>query len=137
MLEHIFELWFGLMVFLILTFGIFDGSITKMMMGGNETINQVLYRVDVGHRWVTYERAFPTFENCRKDDTHSCTLQLLEANSYFGMEPTQVKLLKQMIMMPGLLWIHIISTRYRPNLMTMVMCIPYYIPVAFEVLSMS
>ncbi|KAH7522466.1 hypothetical protein FEM48_Zijuj07G0141700 [Ziziphus jujuba var. spinosa] len=66
MLEHIFELWFGLMVFLILTFGIFDGSITKMMMGGNETINQVLYRVDVGHRWVTYERAFPTFENCRK-----------------------------------------------------------------------
>ncbi|XP_015885782.1 UDP-sugar pyrophosphorylase [Ziziphus jujuba] len=29
------------------------------------------------------------------DDTHSRTLQLLEANSYFGMEPTQVKLLKQ------------------------------------------
>ncbi|KAH7518485.1 hypothetical protein FEM48_Zijuj09G0176400 [Ziziphus jujuba var. spinosa] len=59
-----------------------------MIMGGNETINQ-------GSHWVTYETAFPTFENCRKDDTHSYTFQLLEANSYFGMEPTQVKLLKQ------------------------------------------
>lgn len=29
------------------------------------------------------------------DDTHSRTLELLESNSYFGMEPTQVKLLKQ------------------------------------------
>ncbi|ONI34576.1 hypothetical protein PRUPE_1G488700 [Prunus persica] len=29
------------------------------------------------------------------DDTHSHTLELLESNSYFGMEPTQVKLLKQ------------------------------------------
>ncbi|KAM6543980.1 hypothetical protein CsatB_008427 [Cannabis sativa] len=29
------------------------------------------------------------------DDTHSRTLQLLESNSYFGMEPTQVMLLKQ------------------------------------------
>lgn len=29
------------------------------------------------------------------DDTHSRTLELLELNSYFGMEPTQVKLLKQ------------------------------------------
>ncbi|XP_062111420.1 UDP-sugar pyrophosphorylase isoform X2 [Humulus lupulus] len=29
------------------------------------------------------------------DDTHSRTLHLLESNSYFGMEPTQVKLLKQ------------------------------------------
>ncbi|KAL5559694.1 hypothetical protein UlMin_035905 [Ulmus minor] len=29
------------------------------------------------------------------DDTHSRTLQLLESKSYFGMEPTQVKLLKQ------------------------------------------
>ncbi|KAF3447050.1 hypothetical protein FNV43_RR12230 [Rhamnella rubrinervis] len=29
------------------------------------------------------------------DDTHLRTLQLLESNSYFGMEPTQVKLLKQ------------------------------------------
>ncbi|KAL6208338.1 hypothetical protein ACLB2K_019289 [Fragaria x ananassa] len=29
------------------------------------------------------------------DDTHSSTLELLESNYYFGMEPTQVKLLKQ------------------------------------------
>ncbi|KAL6217056.1 hypothetical protein ACLB2K_010273 [Fragaria x ananassa] len=29
------------------------------------------------------------------DDTHSRTLELLESNYYFGMEPTQVKLLKQ------------------------------------------
>ncbi|XP_062115865.1 UDP-sugar pyrophosphorylase-like [Humulus lupulus] len=29
------------------------------------------------------------------DDTHSRTLHLLKSNSYFGMEPTQVKLLKQ------------------------------------------
>ncbi|KAM0000883.1 putative nucleotidyltransferase [Helianthus debilis subsp. tardiflorus] len=29
------------------------------------------------------------------DDTHERTLQLLEAHSYFGMKPTQVKLLKQ------------------------------------------
>lgn len=29
------------------------------------------------------------------DDTHTRTIELLESNSYFGMEPTQVKLLKQ------------------------------------------
>ncbi|XP_044475492.1 UDP-sugar pyrophosphorylase-like [Mangifera indica] len=29
------------------------------------------------------------------DDTHSRTLELLESNSYFGMKPSQVKLLKQ------------------------------------------
>ncbi|CAI9115534.1 OLC1v1016456C6 [Oldenlandia corymbosa var. corymbosa] len=29
------------------------------------------------------------------DDTHSRTVDLLESNSYFGMKPTQVKLLKQ------------------------------------------
>ncbi|KAJ3696268.1 hypothetical protein LUZ60_001645 [Juncus effusus] len=29
------------------------------------------------------------------DDTNSCTMELLESNSYFGMDPTQVKLLKQ------------------------------------------
>ncbi|KAL5995747.1 hypothetical protein ACLOJK_025816 [Asimina triloba] len=29
------------------------------------------------------------------DDTHAHTLELLESNSYFGMKPTQVKLLKQ------------------------------------------
>ncbi|KAL6492914.1 hypothetical protein OROGR_032673 [Orobanche gracilis] len=29
------------------------------------------------------------------DDTHSHTLQLLEANGYFGMKPSQIKLLKQ------------------------------------------
>ncbi|KAL6515497.1 hypothetical protein OROHE_018531 [Orobanche hederae] len=29
------------------------------------------------------------------DDTHSHTLQLLEANAYFGMKPSQIKLLKQ------------------------------------------
>ncbi|KAK6257595.1 hypothetical protein QUC31_001054 [Theobroma cacao] len=29
------------------------------------------------------------------DDTHARTLELLESNSYFGMKPTQVKLLKQ------------------------------------------
>ncbi|GFZ09833.1 UDP-sugar pyrophosphorylase [Actinidia rufa] len=29
------------------------------------------------------------------DDTHSCTLELLESNAYFGMLPSQVKLLKQ------------------------------------------
>ncbi|KAL5704498.1 UTP-monosaccharide-1-phosphate uridylyltransferase [Ranunculus cassubicifolius] len=29
------------------------------------------------------------------DDTHARTLQLLESNTYFGMKPTQVKLLKQ------------------------------------------
>lgn len=29
------------------------------------------------------------------DDTHARTFELLESNSYFGMNPTQVKLLKQ------------------------------------------
>ncbi|TYG98423.1 hypothetical protein ES288_A10G116600v1 [Gossypium darwinii] len=29
------------------------------------------------------------------DDTHTCTLDLLESNSYFGMKASQVKLLKQ------------------------------------------
>lgn len=29
------------------------------------------------------------------DDTHTRTVELLESNSYFGMEPPQVKLLKQ------------------------------------------
>ncbi|KAI9078297.1 hypothetical protein K1719_039673 [Acacia pycnantha] len=29
------------------------------------------------------------------DDTHERTLKLLESNSYFGMQPTQVTLLKQ------------------------------------------
>jgi uncharacterized membrane protein YjgN (DUF898 family) len=29
------------------------------------------------------------------DDTHSRTLELLESNAYFGMKPTQIKLLKQ------------------------------------------
>ncbi|PWA99511.1 UDP-sugar pyrophosphorylase [Artemisia annua] len=29
------------------------------------------------------------------DDTHERTLQLLESNAYFGMKPTQIKLLKQ------------------------------------------
>lgn len=32
------------------------------------------------------------------DDTHSRTLELLELNSYFGMKPTQVHLLKQVFM---------------------------------------
>jgi len=29
------------------------------------------------------------------DDTHGRTLELLESNSYFGLQPTQVTLLKQ------------------------------------------
>ena len=29
------------------------------------------------------------------DDTNALTIELLESNSYFGMEPSQVKLLKQ------------------------------------------
>jgi UDP-sugar pyrophosphorylase len=29
------------------------------------------------------------------DDTNALTIQLLESNSYFGMEPSQVKILKQ------------------------------------------
>jgi len=29
------------------------------------------------------------------DDTNALTIKLLESNSYFGMEPSQVKLLKQ------------------------------------------
>ena len=29
------------------------------------------------------------------DDTHTRTVALLESNSYFGMKPSQVKLLKQ------------------------------------------
>lgn len=31
------------------------------------------------------------------DDTNAPTLKLLESNSYFGMVPSQVKLLKQVI----------------------------------------
>lgn len=51
--------------------------------------------------------AFQSVGECQKkipfvimtsDDTHSRTVQLLESNSYFGMEPTQVKLLKQVWM---------------------------------------
>lgn len=33
------------------------------------------------------------------DDTHGRTLQLLESNSYFGMQPTQVTLLKQVCLL--------------------------------------
>ncbi|KAK3009035.1 hypothetical protein RJ639_014619 [Escallonia herrerae] len=40
------------------------------------------------------QRAIP-FVIMTSDDTHSRTLQLLESNAYFGMQPTQVKLLKQ------------------------------------------
>lgn len=29
------------------------------------------------------------------DDTYALTIKLLESNSYFGMEPSQVKILKQ------------------------------------------
>lgn len=29
------------------------------------------------------------------DDTHSRTIKVLETNNYFGMKPSQVKLLKQ------------------------------------------
>lgn len=29
------------------------------------------------------------------DDTNALTIKLLESNSYFGMEPSQVKILKQ------------------------------------------
>ncbi|CAN1234596.1 UDP-sugar pyrophosphorylase [Linum perenne] len=40
------------------------------------------------------ERDIP-FAIMTSDDTHARTLQLLESNSYFGMKPTQIKLLKQ------------------------------------------
>ncbi|KAK3043699.1 hypothetical protein RJ639_000115 [Escallonia herrerae] len=40
------------------------------------------------------QRAIP-FVIMTSDDTHLRTLQLLETNAYFGMQPTQVKLLKQ------------------------------------------
>jgi len=40
------------------------------------------------------ERDIP-FIIMTSDDTHSRTLDLLELNSYFGMKPTQVHLLKQ------------------------------------------
>lgn len=40
------------------------------------------------------EREIP-FVIMTSDDTHSRTLELLESNAYFGMKPTQVKLLKQ------------------------------------------
>lgn len=33
------------------------------------------------------------------DDTHGRTLELLESNSYFGMQPTQVTLLKQVCLL--------------------------------------
>ncbi|KAF2291319.1 hypothetical protein GH714_022844 [Hevea brasiliensis] len=41
-----------------------------------------------------YERDIP-FVIMTSDDTHARTLQLLESNSYFGMKPSQVNLLKQ------------------------------------------
>jgi UDP-N-acetylglucosamine pyrophosphorylase len=31
------------------------------------------------------------------DDTNALTINLLESNSYFGMEPSQVKILKQVV----------------------------------------
>ncbi|XP_065881926.1 UDP-sugar pyrophosphorylase [Euphorbia lathyris] len=40
------------------------------------------------------QREIP-FAIMTSDDTHVRTLELLESNSYFGMEPSQVKLLKQ------------------------------------------
>lgn len=36
------------------------------------------------------------------DDTHGRTLELLESNSYFGMQPTQVTLLKQVCLLTSL-----------------------------------
>jgi len=36
------------------------------------------------------------------DDTHGRTLELLESNSYFGMQPTQVTLLKQVSLLMSL-----------------------------------
>uniref|UniRef100_A0A803QXT6 UTP-monosaccharide-1-phosphate uridylyltransferase n=1 Tax=Cannabis sativa TaxID=3483 RepID=A0A803QXT6_CANSA len=41
------------------------------------------------------EKKIIPFVIMTSDDTHARTLQLLESNSYFGMEPKQVKLLKQ------------------------------------------
>lgn len=38
------------------------------------------------------------------DDTHSRTVDLLESNAYFGMKPTQVKLLKQVRSYPCYTW---------------------------------
>jgi UDP-sugar pyrophosphorylase len=32
------------------------------------------------------------------DDTHARTIELLESNSYFGMETSQIKLLKQVLL---------------------------------------
>jgi hypothetical protein len=34
------------------------------------------------------------------DDTNALTIKLLESNSYFGMEPSQVKILKQVPSVP-------------------------------------
>lgn len=39
------------------------------------------------------------------DDTHGRTLELLESNSYFGMQPTQVTLLKQVCLLMSV-WIN-------------------------------
>ncbi|XP_044951842.1 UDP-sugar pyrophosphorylase-like, partial [Hordeum vulgare subsp. vulgare] len=36
-----------------------------------------------------------TFAIMTSDDTNALTIKLLESNSYFGMEPSQVKILKQ------------------------------------------
>ncbi|XP_040942853.1 UDP-sugar pyrophosphorylase [Gossypium hirsutum] len=42
----------------------------------------------------TFQKDIP-FVIMTSDDTHTRTLEVLESNSYFGMKPTQVKLLKQ------------------------------------------
>ncbi|GLT77929.1 hypothetical protein SLA2020_494830 [Shorea laevis] len=59
-------------------------------------IEHILALQEAGHRLTKGEiqKEIP-FVIMTSDDTHARTADLLESNSYFGMKPTQVKLLKQ------------------------------------------
>ncbi|KAF8411727.1 hypothetical protein HHK36_004285 [Tetracentron sinense] len=59
-------------------------------------IESILALQDASCRLVQgkYQTQIP-FVIMTSDDTHARTLELLESNAYFGMKPTQVKLLKQ------------------------------------------
>lgn len=52
----------------------------------------------IGHA-DRYQTKIP-FVIMTSDDTNALTIKLLESNSYFGMEPSQVKILKQVLLFP-------------------------------------
>jgi len=65
----------------------------------SEMIYLCLSRVRSSHflKLVGAPKTEIPFAIMTSDDTHARTLDLLESNAYFGMKPTQITLLKQVL----------------------------------------